>query len=82
MLQRADLAASRLGRLLDEMELDPISPPEKVRELRESLAEHFGRPEYLQCESMGELIRENLDSIRRQVGKPMRVEYAPHPHAR
>src|ERR1019366_6531393 len=43
MLKRADLADSRLGRLLDEMELDPISPPEKVRELRESLAEHFGR---------------------------------------
>jgi hypothetical protein len=30
---------------------------------------------------MGELIRENLDSIRRQVGKPMRAEYAPRPHA-
>jgi len=82
MLQRADLAAARLGRLLDEMESDPISPPEKVRSLRESLAEHYGRPEYLQCESMGELIRENLDSIRRQVGRPARAEYAPHPHAR
>lgn len=82
MLQRAELAASRLGRLLDEMELDPISPPEKVHALRASLAEYYGRAEYLQCESMGELIRENLDSIRRQVGRPARVEYAPHSHSR
>ena len=63
------------------MERDPIAPPEKVGALRESFAEHFGRPEYLLCQSMGEIIRENLDSIRRQVGRPLHPEYAPHPHS-
>ena len=61
MLQRAELAASRLGLLLAQMERDPISPPEKVRMLGESLAEHYGRPEYLRCESMGALVRQNLE---------------------
>lgn len=67
--QRAELAAQRLGRLLEEMVDDPIAPPEKVRQLRESLAEHYGRPEYLRCESMGALVRENLESIRRHLGR-------------
>ena len=77
MLQRAELAAGRLGRLLAEMEKDPISPPEKVAMLRESLAEHYGRPEYRRCESMGALVRENLESIRRHVGRPAFSELAP-----
>jgi hypothetical protein len=70
MLQRADLAAARLGLLLGAMEPDTISTPEKIGQLREGLAEHYGRPEYLQCASMGALVRENLESIRRQVGRP------------
>jgi hypothetical protein len=69
MLHRATLAAERLGYLLREMAVDPIAPAEKVHMLRESLAEHYQRPEYLKCESMGELVRENLESVRRYVGK-------------
>jgi hypothetical protein len=78
MLQRAELAASRLGLLLDHMESDPISPPEKVHQLRDSLAEHYGRQEYRSCESMGALVRENLESIRRHVGRPALSELVPH----
>jgi hypothetical protein len=77
MLQRAELAAARLGLLLAEMERDPISPPEKVHQLRESLAEHYGRNEYLRCDSMGALVRENLESIRRHVGRPALSELIP-----
>jgi hypothetical protein len=77
MLHRAELAAARLGLLLGEMERDPISPPEKVHMLRESLAEHYGRNEYLRCESMGALVRENLESIRRHVGRPALTELTP-----
>jgi hypothetical protein len=80
MMQRAELAARRLGLLLAAMEGDPISPPEKVHQLRESLAEHYGRPEYRLCESMGALVRENLESIRRCVGRPALAELAPHLH--
>jgi len=70
MLQRSTLAAERLGLLLQEMARDPIAPPGKVHQLRESLAEHYQRADYLRCESMGELIRENLESVRREVGRP------------
>jgi hypothetical protein len=78
MLQRAELAASRLGLLLAEMERDPISPPEKVHLLRDSLAEHYGRSEYKRCESMGALVRENLESIRRHVGRPALSQLIPN----
>ncbi len=71
MLQRADLASERLGRLLREMAADPISPPEKVRQLRESLAEYYQRTEYLRCESMGALVQQNLESIRQRLGRPV-----------
>ena len=33
-------------------------------ELRAGLAEHYQRNDYLRCESMGALVRENLESIR------------------
>jgi hypothetical protein len=72
MLQRAELANLRLNALLAEMVADPIAPREKVHELRASLALHYQRPEYLRCESMGALVRENLESIRRVIGHPVR----------
>ena len=77
LLHRAELAAQRLGYLLDEMERDPIAPLEKVHELREGLGEFYQRREYLRCESMGALVRENLESIRRQIGRPAQPELAP-----
>jgi len=80
MMQRAELAARRLSVLLGAMERDPISAPEKVHQLRESLAEHYGRPEYMVCESMGALVRENLESIRRRVGRPAIAVLAPEVH--
>jgi len=71
MLQRAELAAERLGRLLQEMSADPIAPAEKVRQLREALAEHYQRRDYLSCESMGALVVQNLESIRQRLGRPV-----------
>jgi hypothetical protein len=59
------------------MSADPIAPLDKVHELRVGLAEHYERNEYLRCESMGALIRENLESIRRQIGRPPRPELLP-----
>jgi hypothetical protein len=77
LLQRASLASERLGLLLHDMAADPIAPPEKVHLLRESLAEHYHRRDYLRCESMGALIRENLESIRRDIGRPVVPELVP-----
>jgi hypothetical protein len=67
MLQRAAITEERLEMLLQAMSADRLAPVENVHELRESLAEHYGRVEYLRCESMGELVRENLESLRRSL---------------
>jgi hypothetical protein len=77
LLQRAQLASERLGLLLHDMARDPIAPAAKVHQLRAGLAEHFGRADYLRCESMGALIRENLESIRRAIGRPIVPELVP-----
>jgi len=71
------LAAERLGLLLYQMARDPLAPPEKVEQLRTELAAHFGRDDYLRCESMGALIRENLESIRRETGRPIVPDLVP-----
>ena len=77
ILQRAARASERLGLLLHDMARDPIAPVDKVHRLRESLADHFGRKDYLRCETMGALIRENLESIRRHIGRPVVPELIP-----
>jgi hypothetical protein len=77
MLQRAALASERLGLLLHDMANDRLSSIEKVHTLREGLAEHFHRTDYLRCESMGALIRQNLESIRRDIGRPVVPELVP-----
>ncbi len=64
ILQRAELAAARLTSLLAAMAGDPIAPRENVHLLREGLAEHFQDPGYRRCESMGEIVRESLDTLR------------------
>ncbi len=69
MLQRAAVTEERLGMLLRAMSSDPIAPVENVHELRAALADHYQRAEYLRCESMGDLVRENLESIRLNVAR-------------
>jgi hypothetical protein len=77
ILQRASLASERLGLLLHDMAREELSSPEKVKSLREGLAKHYGRDDYLRCTSMGALVRENLESIRRHIGKPVVPELVP-----
>jgi hypothetical protein len=67
MLARAELAAARLDLLLTAMERDPIAPPENVVSLREGLADHFKNDRYLRCESMGALVRANLETLRHNI---------------
>jgi hypothetical protein len=67
MLQRAAIIEDRLAMLLAAMSNDDLAPASHVHELREGLAEHFQREAYRRCQSMGELVRENLESIRLNV---------------
>ncbi len=50
----------RLKALLSAMEHDPVAPQEHVVQLREELAEHHRQTSFLECASMGSLVRENL----------------------
>ena len=69
MLHRAELASVRLGALLAAMMHDPIAPPAHVQALRESLAEHFKDAGYLRCTTMGEIVRQSLDTLRDNINK-------------
>ena len=42
-----------------------------------ALADHYRRAAYHRCDSMGALVRENLESIRRQTGRPIVPELVP-----
>lgn len=70
ILHRAAIIEAKLGELLAVMMNDRIAPDEHVKELREGLAEHFQRKAYLSCHCMGELVRENLETIRLEVSSP------------
>ncbi|MFA6287618.1 MAG: hypothetical protein WC661_09565 [Opitutaceae bacterium] len=79
ILQRAAIIEDRLDMLLDAMSVDELAPMEHVHELRASLAEYYQRDDYLLCESMGGLVRENLRSIRLNVdallpGRPQQLD--------
>ena len=50
----------RLKALMDVMEKDTISTPEKVRILKRELAEHYGEKTFLSCRSMGEIVWQSL----------------------
>lgn len=50
----------RLTHLMDVMDRDTISPPEKVVQLRKELAAHFSNQTFLDCTGMGEIVRNSL----------------------
>lgn len=67
LLQRAELAATRLHALLHAMEGDPIAPEENIRTLREGLAQHFQVDRFLRCETMGSLVQASLQTVRERI---------------
>ena len=77
MLQRKAIVEDRLEMMLGAMSKDSIAPEEHVIELREGLATQYGRTAYLRCRSMGDLVRENLESLRLAVDAPQKVASRP-----
>lgn len=51
---------ARLDALLDAMTRQPLAPEAKIETLRAELAEHHGAPEFLDCRTMGGILRLNL----------------------
>jgi len=67
ILQRADLIRQRLEQLLEAMAAQELAPAAHVEQLRAGLAEHYGNADFLGCTSMGELVRESLTTVRRNL---------------
>jgi hypothetical protein len=67
ILGRVEVARARLGTLLDVMAADEISPEANVVELRAGLATHYENPAFENCTTMGEIVRESLATLRRNV---------------
>lgn len=57
----------RIAHLRDALQKDHIAPPEKVKQLREELAEHHNDTHYLQCFNMADIVELNLKKVIRQV---------------
>jgi len=60
ILRRSNISGERLKMLLNSMVAEQLSFPEKVKQLREELAEHHHDPGFLACETMGAVVRHSL----------------------
>ncbi len=63
MARRAKNNWPRINELLDCMEHDVVSTPEKVKELGAGLAKFHKNDDFRACTSMGEVLRRNLETI-------------------
>jgi hypothetical protein len=50
----------RIKELGDAVAHDRISTPEKVQQLRKELSQYYNDDDFLNCDSMGELVRASL----------------------
>ncbi len=64
-------ARYRIKELLDIMDDDPISTPEKIAELSKALYEHFDHAPYLKANTMGQLLKTHLKCSLRKYLKKM-----------
>lgn len=67
--QRMDAISLRLRALLDSMSQDQLAPIQNVQQLREELASHYQTDSFLQCNSMGALVRQSLQLIKERTKK-------------
>jgi hypothetical protein len=58
----------RLTHLIDVMDRDVIAPKDKVVMLRRELAEHYKNDSFLDCASMGEIVRNSLRVLTDEFG--------------
>ncbi len=59
----------RIKELLDIMDDDAISKPEKIKQLSEMLAEHFNNKQYQKANTMGQLLKTHLKQALRKLLK-------------
>ena len=61
--RRAKISSERLNKLLSCMILDNISTAAKVEQLRYELYQHHHNAAYLQCNTMGEIVLQNIKLV-------------------
>ena len=61
--RRSAVAEHRLAMLLEVMSQQELSPPEKVRSLREELGEYHKTNVFDGCETMGKLVRAHIELL-------------------
>ena len=60
MARRARAERHRLKALLDVMRQHELAPPEKVEQLKAELNRYHHTKAFSKCDSMGDLVRQNL----------------------
>ncbi len=63
ILRRMQLIHDRLRMLLDVMSTDDLAEEKNVHLLRAELADHYKEKQFLECGTMGELVRTSLESL-------------------
>jgi hypothetical protein len=60
---RVKASKDQYEELMDVMMKDQLSTPEKIKQLREELAYHHKHEAFHQCESMGEIVKTNIELL-------------------
>jgi hypothetical protein len=63
MVNRLRTSRHVLSDIMEVLLTDEIAPAANVASLRDELAKHYGRDEFLRCQSMGEVLRTNLKQL-------------------
>jgi len=58
--QRSITSRHRLQQLLDVMSKDDIAPSDKIEQLRNELGTHYKSDAFMQCQSMGDIVKQSL----------------------
>src|SRR5690606_10276332 len=67
LVHRARSERHRIAALRDASANDKISSPEKIDQLRHSLADHFKDKNYYKCKTMTDLVELNVKNVIRQI---------------
>lgn len=67
---RLNTAGNRIFSLTDIMASDTISTPENTAMLRHELAQHYHNPDFLQCQTMGEVVKLSLRQVLKEAEHP------------
>lgn len=62
---RMRIEKSRINDILDVMEDEPLSSPENIYQLRRELALHYRHQAFVECKTMGQIVRKSLQLVSR-----------------